>query len=137
MKNRNIILALILLAFIVGIGMLNRGCLENNFEVTIGEITDMGLSRNSGNTAFIKFKFSVKNDLHYGNTGIICDRRKKYILRDILLSKKLLVIYDKKNFDNCKMPFTKSDYSKFQLNISPDYLKIINSVDSICSNCRS
>lgn len=131
--NSNMVLVFILIIFIVGIGIFNRGSLENNFEVSIGEITDMGLSRNSGNTIFIKFKFSVKNDLHYGNTGIICDRHKKYILRDILLSKKLLVVYDKKNFDNCKMLFRKSDYSKYKLNISPDYLKVINSVDSICS----
>jgi len=132
-RSIKITIAFLLFAFVLVMGIFRKSSLRNNFEVSTGEIIEMGLSRNSGNTIFFKFKFSLNNDLFYGNTGIGCDRLKKAILSDLLLGKKMQIIYDKTNVNNCKMLFKKSEYDKYQLDISPDYLPIINIIDNICS----
>ena len=132
-KNIKIFIGVLLIAFIFIVGTIKKNSLKKNFELTNGEVYELGQSRNSGNTIFLKFRFFNNCDLVYGNTGIPCDRVNSPAIRNILLGKKAQILYDKEDINNCKILIRKSDYEEYKLPISKDYLPLINLVDSICS----
>lgn len=135
--SKNVILGILfLLVVLFGI---YKGCdevssLHHNFQVGTGEIIDIETFHNSGGEIFVKFITRVGNNDITSKTGIHCDNSHKPAFKKYLIGKKLEIVYEKTDPDNCEMLLTREGYETYKLVPSTASTIILDSINSICSN---
>jgi hypothetical protein len=115
----------------VFIGLLQKNNLEKDHMNTVGSIFDVETGSKSPDV-FAKFSFQINGKEFESNSSIQCPKVECFqFLYKLLKGRSLVVIYEKDNPQNCEMLFRREEYEKYKLEITPDQLSLINSIDSI------
>lgn len=134
MKYKYIYIALFFVTILIIAlwGIQQEEKIQDNFVISKGRIYEMGKSYKSGNRIFFKFRFEVNATVYSGNMGIPCDRSKKSFLKDMMVNREMPVVYENGNPGNCEMLLIKSDFDKYKVKISKEYVNIVDSIETIC-----
>jgi hypothetical protein len=128
------ILILLMVLFIFYKGHKEISRLHHNFQVGTGEIIDIETFYNSGGQIFVIFITRVGKDDITSKTSIFCEKKNKPAFKKYLIGKKLEIVYEKTDPDNCEMLLTREGYETYKLVPSKASAIILDSINSICSN---
>ncbi|WP_205510097.1 hypothetical protein [Longitalea arenae] len=129
----SIVVFVIIVSFIVYKAVTQESRLMRDFKRSTAEIIDIETFHNGGKNIFIKFKAKIDGKELTSKTSVDCAKSKKAVFKDYLIGKKLDIVYERTDPDNCKMLLTRKSYQKYKLIPSNESAMVLDSIESICN----
>lgn len=105
--------------------------LSKNRNIIFAEVEDVSYTSKSVDY-FVTFNFYLSDKRITGKSSIPYNNFRDVVFLDSFLTgKKLLVLYQKDNPENCQMLFTEREYKKFHVEIPKNQIPIIAKIDSL------
>jgi len=138
MKTNNdsqlhILIAVVCLCFLFFVFKCNRSIqLKNNYLVSNGRIVKVSVGGTGGGLQFTFPEFKGKYNPVMGLGSPRCESLVKDQLSN-LRKERFPVVYSSKNLSNAKILIFREQYEKFDIEIPPDLIKVVDNL-STCKN---
>jgi hypothetical protein len=119
-----------LIAYVIYVEWANGHKRKQNFTVTKGNIVDVRSEMMDGShSADVTFKIQVNGKEISRTTRITCEKSN---IMFMLMNKKMDVVYEKDDPENCELLLTRNSYREYKLLPSGDVLRVLEELEISC-----
>jgi hypothetical protein len=117
----------------VSIAIYRNVHLGRNHRIIRGKITSLEVGVRGNPAVFVNYSFQLNQKSIQGKTALLNTNslRDYKFLHSLLENKSLPIIFQKDNFENNKMLFTKQDFEKYKVTPTYEEEEILTRIDSL------